>query len=707
MSSSTPPAPKPPGIEDISDLENDVTNPVVRRLLKAAQEAGDDVTLPTVFDTRFDDDTTVSDEDLVPGPAAPDTGNGNGGPDGDDDPTLITLTHDPDETARPAAPVAATTARDGPQSGPAPAPSAPRQGEPDRATGGGILRGFVLDLVERGILNERKAVSIAMQVRDSGQSFMRIVARDHTLNDAASVVRAVGERLGVAPIEKKADLFDRLGHEDWLTPQLAEKWLVLPLGREDGRLLLAAVDPFDVLTADWAGRHAGMPCRLVPIVPDLFWDGLGRYRTQDLDAPANPTLIVPVDIDWSSRTAARPDIGNWDIPVVVDFILHRSIEANASDVHIEPTDDSLIVRYRIDGMLHEEHRLPGKMHAPVSSRIKVLSNLDVAERRRPQDGRISVLVRDRPIDIRVSTLPTVNGEKVVMRLLDDSALRPRPEQLGLSDRDLRLLLDKSSAPYGMIMLSGPTGSGKTTTLYSCLSAIDRMTRNVVTIEDPVEYRLKGVHQMQVNDSIGLNFATGLRTILRQDPDVIMVGECRDDETARLAVQASLTGHLVLSTIHANDAVGVVSRLLDLKVDPFLIANSVSLSIAQRLVRLNCESCLDVIDGADLIVALRAEGITIERLERLGLTIDPHLPCPVSNGCQRCRYTGYNGRQAVFEMFSMTDEAKACLMQEPFDSGAFKQIVRHQGMQSMIENAQGLIDEGRTSYSELVRVLGEH
>jgi type II secretory ATPase GspE/PulE/Tfp pilus assembly ATPase PilB-like protein len=254
----------------------------------------------------------------------------------------------------------------------------------------------------------------------------------------------------------------------------------------------------------------------------------------------------------------------------------------------------------------------------------------------------------------VSSLPTVNGEKMVLRLLDEGSLRPRIEDIGLTDREMRTLADKISAPYGLILLSGPTGSGKTTTLYSCLAGIDRIGRNVVTVEDPVEYRLKGVHQTQVDENIGLTFAGGLRAMLRQDPDVIMVGECRDKVTAQMAVQASLTGHLVFSTIHANDAVGVVSRLMDMEIDPFLIANSVSMTLAQRLLRVHCPHCQTVVDGREVISNLRAEGVGSYKLERLGISIAPDMPCIVTLGCGHCRHTGYVGRQAVFELLAMDD-----------------------------------------------------
>ena len=379
---------------------------------------------------------------------------------------------------------------------------------------------------------------------------------------------------------------------------------------------------------------------------------------------------------------------------------------NASDVHIEPTEDSMLARNRVDGILHVDATLPLALHQEVVSRIKIMSGMDVAEKRRPQDGRIGALIRGAPIDVRVSSYPTVYGEKIVMRLLDKSALRPSPEGLGLRANDLKLLKEKIGAPYGLIMISGPTGSGKTTTLYSCLGSIDKIGNNVLTIEDPVEYRLRGVHQLQVNEKIGLTFASGLRTILRQDPDVIMIGECRDKETANMAIQASLTGHIVFSTIHTNDAVGVVTRLLDMEIDPFLVANAVSLAVAQRLVRRVCRHCKTSVSGAEVLKELRGEGVSEERLVELGVNIDPDFLYVHGAGCVHCRNTGYQGRQAVFEMFEMTREARAMIMSSNFNADELRAMAMKNGMTTVMSHGLHLVDEGESTHSEVLRVLGE-
>lgn len=571
-----------------------------------------------------------------------------------------------------------------------------------------LLRGLARKLVDGGALSERRAVSLAMQARDGGVGFMRALASDRASVDLFAIYKVIGEIIGVEPVTNRNDAVQRLINADWLPADMAEQWQILPLssGKRDG-ILLAAVDPFDIIARDWARARSGVEdIEFTAIHPDVFYDSLGRYHALREDAVDGDDLFTPIAVSWTKEDVERTDLSHMDIPSAVDFILLTGFELGASDLHVEPTGDGLIVRCRVDGVLREELKLPRDAAPMVASRIKVMANLDVAERRKPQDGRIGVSIQGHPIDVRVSSLPTVNGEKMVLRLLDEGALRPRVEDIGLADREMRTLADKISAPYGLILLSGPTGSGKTTTLYSCLAGIDRVGRNVVTVEDPVEYRLKGVHQTQVDDNIGLSFSSGLRAMLRQDPDVIMVGECRDKVTAQMAVQASLTGHLVFSTIHANDAVGVVSRLIDMEIDPFLIANSVSMTLAQRLLRVHCPNCQTVVDGREVISNLRAEGVGSYKLERLGINIAPDMPCIVTLGCSTCRHTGYVGRQAVFELLALDDETRGAIMTNHFDLFEFRRVARGAGMQSMFEHALMLVEEGRTSYSEVIRVLGE-
>jgi type IV pilus assembly protein PilB len=571
-----------------------------------------------------------------------------------------------------------------------------------------LLRGLARSLVDGGALSERRAVSLAMQARDGGVGFMRALASDRASVDLFAIYKVIGELVGSDPIATRNEAVQRMTDAEWLPAEMAEQWQILPLATEDDETItLAAVDPFDIIARDWARARAGVEkVNVTPIHPDVFFDSLGRYHSLQEENSEADGMFTPISVNWSKDDIEHADLTHMDIPAAVDFILHTGFELGASDMHIEPTADGLVVRCRVDGVLREEVKLPRDTASMIASRIKVMANLDVAERRKPQDGRIGVAIQGHPIDVRVSSLPTVNGEKMVLRLLDEGSLRPRIEDIGLTDREMRTLADKISAPYGLILLSGPTGSGKTTTLYSCLAGIDRIGRNVVTVEDPVEYRLKGVHQTQVDENIGLTFSGGLRAMLRQDPDVIMVGECRDKVTAQMAVQASLTGHLVFSTIHANDAVGVASRLMDMEIDPFLIANSVSMTLAQRLLRVHCPHCQTVVDGREVLSNLRAEGVGSYKLERLGISIAPDMPCIVTLGCGHCRHTGYVGRQAVFELLALDDETRGAIMTNHFDLHEFRRVARSGGMQSMFEHALILVEEGRTSYSEIIRVLGE-
>jgi len=401
--------------------------------------------------------------------------------------------------------------------------------------------------------------------------------------------------------------------------------------------------------------------------------------------------------------------GNGELPVIsfVQYVVLEAKRNGASDIHIEPTEEELIVRYRIDGVLQTEIRLPLDVHREIVSRIKIISDMNVAEKRLPQDGRFSVTDEEgKKMDMRVSTFPTVYGEKVVMRLLEQDALKPSLEDLNLDHEDLELLRNKINSPYGLILLTGPTGSGKTTTLYSALSTIDKDSKNVLTVEDPVEYRLDGVHQMQTNEKIGLTFASGLRTILRQDPDIVMVGEMRDLETANMAIRASLTGHIVFSTLHTNDSIGVIIRLINMGIEPFLVSSSVSLAVAQRLVRKICPDCLSYKSAETLRTQLRENGITDSKLSTMNIEVDDDVHFAYGKGCPSCRGTGYRGREAVFEFFEPTIEINQEILKSDFDEARIREIAKRDGMRTLLDNGLELVDAGVTTIDEIIRVIGE-
>jgi type II secretory ATPase GspE/PulE/Tfp pilus assembly ATPase PilB-like protein len=584
---------------------------------------------------------------------------------------------------------------------------------PKRApgSGGGFLGPVATDLVARGVLPEREAISLALRARDHGHTFFYAMALDAALSADEKLYAALAERLSTRFIGSRRELLEQIADVDWLDAKSAEQRGVLILqspadAKDESTLEYAALDPCDVLVRDWLKVRTGKNLKPVVVLPSAFFESVTNLKAR-IEAPKRgDENLIPIDVSWQQENLLLDQPLSADVPLIVDYILQKCQEQSASDIHLEPTEEGMLVRARVDGMLQEQSRMPLELHSAVVSRIKVMAGMDVAERRRPQDGRISVMIRKSSIDVRVSTLPTVLGEKVVMRLLDDEALRPSPEQLGIRDKNLRIILDKISAPHGLIMIAGPTGSGKTTTLYTCLSAADRGHRNVVTIEDPVEYRLNGVHQMQVNEKIGLTFASGLRTILRQDPDVIMVGECRDQETGRMAVQAALTGHVVFSTIHANDCISVVTRLLDMKIDSFLVASALSLSMAQRLVRISCRHCSVMVEGREILRLLRAEGVSPEKMQRLGLNIDDKMPVMHPAGCPQCRHTGYAGRQAVFEMLEINADIRKLIVSDNMEIDALRSLARETGMTPMIGHGLQLVEDGRTTYSELIRVFGD-
>ena len=565
------------------------------------------------------------------------------------------------------------------------------------------------ELVSANLLLPRKVESLLRHALTSGHTFFRSLMEDRSIRYHKEICQKISDLSKVPLIEDEQEILQDAVETQWLTYTQSANAGAILLQNEDGEIdRYATIAPFDLLLQDWLMSASGNP-DLYPVLvlPELFLESIRRLKINSEDVKGDTVDTgVAIEIDEEEEHKLREQLEEIDIPQMVNYFIHRASAAGASDIHIEPTEDMLLVRNRVDGILHEESALPKEISTEIASRLKIMSDMDVAEKRRPQDGRFGRIISGHAIDVRVSSFPTVYGEKIVMRLLDKNALRPSPESLGLMDRDLRLLKDKISAPYGLIMISGPTGSGKTTTLYSCLGNIDKESKNVLTVEDPVEYRLNGVHQMQVNSKIGLTFASGLRTILRQDPDVIMVGECRDTETAGMAVQASLTGHIVLSTIHTNDAVGVVTRMLDMGIEPFLVGTSLSMSIAQRLVRTVCHHCKSEVPGEEILEQLQADGVSEERLQQLEIEIDPYLDYAQGAGCSYCRDTGYLGRQAVFEVFEMTNEARNMILSDDFNADNLRAMSKEMGMTTLIRHGLKLVEEEVTTFSEIIRVLGE-
>ena len=488
----------------------------------------------------------------------------------------------------------------------------------------------------------------------------------------------------------------------------------VPIGMENGALLVGITDPENTQAGDAlqfiTDSHGGIPFKLYVISERIFKTILANYggmtgvvdnALSELDTEIAKAADMVIDDPQNAQDKLKPGeeekiVEEAPIIKIVAVILNNAVEGNASDIHIENTGDKVKVRFRVDGVLHTSLVLPMSVYAGVVARIKILSKLRLDEKRKPQDGGFSATIGGRKIDVRVSTLPSYYGEKVVLRILDTEHGVKSLDSIGLSAEHMAMIKEALAKPYGLILVTGPTGSGKSTTLYSILNELDREKSNIVSLEDPVEYHIPDVNQSQVMPEIGYTFASGLRSILRQDPDIIMVGEIRDAETAQLAIQAALTGHIVLSTLHTNNAIGVVPRLIDMGIDPYLIAPTLTLCIAQRLVRTTCESSrheapnqealkeMATKQFADLPDQFKAKlpaGVFTEAI--------PSAECP----------SGTRGRMAVFEMYQNDKELQNLILKKP-DEGAVYKFVRERGFLTMRENAILKCIEGTIPFQEI-------
>ncbi|MCB9543573.1 MAG: type IV-A pilus assembly ATPase PilB [Myxococcales bacterium] len=481
--------------------------------------------------------------------------------------------------------------------------------------------------------------------------------------------------------------------------ELAQKHQLLPISRAGSTLILAMSDPSNLTAQDEVKFNTGYNIEVVVASDEAIRNAIERYYDQSAKYEEILEDFQEADVDVVESEAEQDVVdlerSSEEAPVVrlVNLILVDAIKKNASDIHIEPYEKSFRVRYRIDGMLYEIMNPPLKLKNAITSRIKIMSNLDIAERRLPQDGRIKIRIAGgREMDFRVSVLPTLFGEKIVMRLLDKGNLQLDMTKLGFEPSQIDVFKNAIYKPYGMVLVTGPTGSGKTTTLYSALSDLNKTTENISTAEDPVEFNLAGINQVQMNDAIGLNFAAALRSFLRQDPDIIMVGEIRDFETAEIAVKAALTGHLVLSTLHTNDAPSTVHRMLNMGVEPFLVTASVNAILAQRLARRVCNDCKEP-----------DPTVTVQQLIDLGMKPEDAKNCQVMRGagCRTCNDTGMKSRVALYEIMPMTDELKDLVLQG-VSSVELKREAINLGMKTLRQSALSKLAEGITTPKEVVR-----
>ncbi len=472
---------------------------------------------------------------------------------------------------------------------------------------------------------------------------------------------------------------------------------VLPLYRVHGELTVAIADPTDVFTRDALRRLTGLKLRFVVAHPEEISHGAAAahatrpgFSVDDIIEDVGEQDIRVVEEALDDLEDAEKAAGLSPVVRLVNFIIAKAIRESASDIHVEPGEDILRVRFRVDGMLREALRPPARMASAIVSRVKIMSSLDIAERRAPQDGRMQVMLDNRSIDLRVSTLPTFNGEKVVIRILDRSSMMGDLSALGLTPRILDGMQDLVARPNGVMLVTGPTGSGKTTTLYGCLATINAVDINICTVENPTEYNLPMVNQVQVNERAGLTFATALRSLLRQDPDVIMVGEIRDRETAQICIEAALTGHQVFSTLHTNDAISAIPRLVNMGIESYLLAAAINGILAQRLVRRICKACKVSFEPDKRTQALfEAYGIPIGQLAR-------------GEGCAHCGATGYSGRAGLYELFVIDDKLRDIITTEPA-LAPLRTEARAQGHLDLAYDGLTKVAEGLTTVEEVTRV----
>ena len=576
-------------------------------------------------------------------------------------------------------------------------------------------------LRDLGIATPQQLEQAKQELASTQERFSAILVRLGILRDAEAG-RRLATQLGSMPqplgvVKTALPTIQEIPSTVWRSHRL------VPMREEEGKLLLATDDPLSVFALEFFGRRCGRMMEVVlireqdlaPLLTTLETSGVPVSRapaappaTAELREPAAPQRaaavaappapaapsrpqIAPLTSAATGRMPEKPADAAGDEPIIqlVDSMLSEAVRLRASDVHIEPGNQQIRVRYRIDGVLHDVNSPPKALQGPIVSRVKIMGGLNIAEKRLPQDGRLQLTVEGRPLDVRVSTLPAMHGESIVMRLLDRSQPIRGLADMGMLEVDRNVWDGLIHRPHGMVLVTGPTGSGKTTTLYGALTVLNQPDRKLITVEDPVEYQVAGVNQVAVKSGIGLTFAAGLRSMLRQAPDVIMVGEIRDQETAQVAIQAALTGHLVLSTLHTNDAPSAITRLIDMGIAPFLAASTVQGVLAQRLVRRICPECR-ITDNA-----------TAEERAFLG---SPEVTQVIrSNGCDKCHGSGFFGRVGIFELLTISDALRKLIVKKASASAIRAQAVK-EGMRGLRDDGCAKIREGLTTLPEVLRVV---
>ncbi len=551
-------------------------------------------------------------------------------------------------------------------------------------------------LLDRGqITEELLAQARLVQEKSPGKPMSQVLLSMNGASEA-QILSALAETMELpfqSPLKEQVmvEAFELLPLE------YIKKYQIAPLRYDEDVLLLGMVDPTNVFILDEVKRRTRkLPKVIVTTSADLAKiieqnsDSAGNIKVDEMikDVAEDDIQVIQATAD---NVADLEKLGS-ESPIIrfVNYMIHDAVKQGASDIHIEPKEKALKIRLRIDGVLFEVMSPPHSMHAAIISRLKIMAELDISERRLPQDGRIRAMISERKIDLRMSTLPCVHGEKCVIRILDNKSIQVNLEELGFNPEILTVWKKQIDEPHGIILVTGPTGSGKTTTLYASLRQMDAQRMNISTVEDPIEYNLPSVNQTQVHERIGMTFSAALRSLLRQDPDVVMLGEIRDAETARTAIQAALTGHLVLSTLHTNDAPSSITRLINIGVEPYLIASAVNGVLAQRLVRRICKNCREeYVISEETRAYLADQGFEATKAWR-------------GKGCDRCRRTGYSGRQGIYEMLTMDDTLRDLVTQNP-DVTAFRRMCRERGLVTLRQDGFAKVLTGLTTVDEVLRV----
>jgi type IV pilus assembly protein PilB len=558
---------------------------------------------------------------------------------------------------------------------------------PPKRRGGGTR--FIADvIVDLGILGREDMNKVAEAAQASGRSVEDELAQSSAVT-ADQLARATAERLGLDHVDLTVYKPD-LAAVNLLTTQAARRYNAVPIGfHEAGVLLVAMSDPSNVLALDDLKLMTGYEIRPVVASSEDLATLIAKSNRLD-DAIAEAAASEDEEEEFTAISDVRESATDGPVIKLVNSIIAQAVEDGASDIHFEPEERDMRVRYRVDGVLSESTTIPRRMIPGVISRVKIMADLDIAERRVPQDGRVGLKVEGHTVDIRVVTMPTALGEGIVLRILDKEAVLLSLDSLGMRDDARQRFESAFTQAYGAVLVTGPTGSGKSTTLYAALNALNDVHKNIITIEDPVEYQLQGINQIQVNLKAGLTFATGLRSMLRADPDVIMVGEIRDSETAKISVEAALTGHLVLSTLHTNDAPSAITRLTEMGIAPFLTASAVDCVVAQRLVRRLCTHCK------------KQTVLSVDSLRAAGFDAAFDIEAFEPTGCARCGRSGYKGRVGLYEAMKLSDEIREMTI-DRVSADVIRAKAVEQGMQLLRDDGLDKVRHGITSIAEVSRV----